>query len=254
MGDYLSDIQQKRVFTKQDIVNITGDVRRAESVLLSYQKRSYIQKIRRDMYCALNLATHLPEADRFEIVCSIQPEAYIAYHSALEFHGLAQQLWYDVQVAVLRPFTPFQFSEATYLPIVNKCSAGIEEPLFRRGVRVTNLERTIVDCIIRMDLCGGGEEFIHCIEAIRPLRSNMLVDVLEAYDTPVVYQKVGCVLDVLQLPIDNYEPVLQLCQEKAGRAVNLLTQKENSNSYQSKWKLYIPECLTQSKVNNHDII
>lgn len=254
MTDFLSDIQQQRVFSKHDMVSITGDIRRAESVLLSHQKRGYIQKIRRDMYCALNLATHLPEADRFEIACSIQPEAYIAYHSALEFHGLAQQLWYDVQVAVSRPFTPFQFSDATYLPIVSKCSAGIEEPLFRRGVRVTNLERTIVDCIIRMDLCGGAEEFMHCVEAVHVLRSDMLVDVLQAYDTPVVYQKVGCVLDVLHLPIDNGEQVIKLCHEAAGRAVNLLTNKENSNLYQSKWKLYIPTCLIQSKVNNHDII
>jgi len=254
MTDFLSTLQQKRVFNKHDVVSMTDDIRRAESILLSYQKRGYIQKIRRDLYCALNLATHLPEADRFEIACAIQYDAYIAYHTALEFHGLGQQLWYDVQVAVSRPFTPFKFSDSSYLPIISKCSTGVEEPLFRRGVRVTNLERTIVDCIIRMDLCGGAEEFIHCIEAIRQLRSDLLVAVLQAYNTPIVYQKVGCVMDVLQLPTDNNERVIKLCQEKAGRAVNLLTNKENSNTYQSKWKLYIPSCLIQSKEKEYDII
>lgn len=252
--DFLSDIQQKRVFTKRDIVALTGDIRRAEAVLLTYQKRGYIQKIRRDFYCALNLATEQPEADRFEIACAIQPEAYIAYHNALEFHGLAQQMWYDIYVAVPKSFNPFGFADVIYRPTINKCTKGVEEPLFRRGVRVTNIERTIIDCILRMDLCGGAEEFLHSTEALHPLRANMVVTILQAYNTPVVYQKVGCVLDVLNLPIDDREKVIKLCKEKAGKSVNLLTNKENCRAYQCKWKLYIPSCLIPSQETNHDIL
>lgn len=246
--DYLPEIQQKRIFSKRDAIELTGDARRAESVLLSYQKKGYIRKIRRDLYCMVNLANGLPDADRFEVACAIQPEACVAYHSALEYHGLAHQFWYDVQVAVPKSFTAFEFADSTFLPVINKCTAGIEEPRFQRGVRVTNRERTVIDCILRMDLAGGAEEFLHCMEGLSPLRADELSVVLQAYHSPVAYQKAGCVLDLLRLPIDCPEKVLSLCEGSASKAVNFLTNREDSRVYQCKWKLYVPECLT---VNNN---
>lgn len=244
MIELLPSIQQKRIFRKSDVVELIGDKRRAEVLLLTYQKRGYIQKIRRDLYCILDLATGLPDVSRYEIACAIQTDAYIAYHTALEYHGLAHQFWYDVQVATARPFTHFEHAECAFVSVSNKICYGVEEPRFDRGVHVTNLERTIVDCILRMDLAGGAEEFLHCMEGVKTLRTTEIIKVLQAYNAPVAYQKVGCVLELLQFPINNLNQVLQLCRTQAGTAVNFLTNREGSTVYQSKWKLYVPECLT----------
>ncbi|MCQ2342574.1 MAG: hypothetical protein MJZ75_03655 [Paludibacteraceae bacterium] len=254
MIELLPAIQQKRIFRKSDVVELVGDKRRAEVLLLTYQKRGYIQKIRRDLYCILNLATGLPDVSRYEIACSIQTDACIAYHTALEYHGLAHQFWYDVQVATARPFTYFEHAECAFVSVGNKIGLGIEEPRFDRGVRVTNLERTIVDCILRMDLAGGAEEFLHCMEGVGMLRTAEIINVLQAYDAPVAYQKVGCTLELLQLPADDLNQVLQLCRTQAGTAVNFLTNREDSTVYQSKWKLYVPECLTIQTAISDEIV
>lgn len=254
MIELLPTIQQKRIFRKSDIVNLLGDKRRAEVLLLTYQKRGYIQKIRRDLYCVLNLATGLPEVSRYEVACAIRPDAYIAYHTALEYHGLAHQFWYDVQVATTRPFVHFEHADCEFLPVLTKTNYGIEEPRFDRGVRVSNIERTIVDCIVRMDLAGGAEEFLHCIEGIKMLRTTEIINVLQAYNTQVTYQKVGCVLELLQLPIEDLNHVLQLCRNNAGAVVNFLTNREESTVYQCKWKLYVPECLITQSTTSYDVI
>ena len=252
MIELLPTIQQKRIFRKSDVVELLGDKRRAEVLLLTYQKRGYIQKIRRNLYCVLNLATGLPEVSRYEVACAIQSDAYIAYHTALEYHGLAHQFWYDVQVAAARPFVRFEHAECSFVAVSSKTMYGIDEPRFDRGVRVTNIERTIIDCISHMDLAGGAEEFKHCMEGVRKLRSSELMNVLKAYNTPVVYQKVGCVLALLSLPIDDPDLVLHLCRSNAGSAVNFLTNRDDSTVYQGKWKLYVPECLTSQ--SSYDIV
>ncbi|MGM9738795.1 MAG: hypothetical protein ACI3ZT_10350 [Candidatus Cryptobacteroides sp.] len=244
MIELLPTIQQKRIFRKIDIVELVGEKRRAEVLLLTYQKRGYIQKIRRNLYCVLNLATGLPEVSRYEIACAVQFDAYLAYHTALEYYGLSHQFWYDVQVATTRPFMPFDHSGCAFISVRCKTDYGVDEPRFNRGVRVTNLERTIVDCISRVDLAGGAEEFMHCMEGVKQLRASELMSVLHAYNTPVVYQKTGCVLELLSLPIDDTDSVLQLCRRKSGGAVNFLTNRNDSTVYQCRWKLYVPECLT----------
>lgn len=254
MIELLPIIQQKRIFRKLDIVNLLGDKRRAEVLLLTYQKRGYIQKIRRDLYCSLNLATGLPDVSRYEVACAIQIDAYIAYHTALEYHGLAHQFWYDVQVATTRPFVHFEHAECAFLPVPNKTNYGIEEPRFDRGVRVSNIERTIVDCIVRLDLAGGAEEFVHCMEGIKTLRAKEIINVLQAYNASVAYQKVGCALELLKLPVDNINQVLEVCCNNAGSVVNFLTNREESTVYQCKWKLYVPECLTTQSSISYDIV
>lgn len=254
MIELLPTIQKKRIFEKADIVELVGNKRRAEVLLLTFQKRGYIQKIRRNLYCVLNLATGLPEVSRYEVACAIQSDAYIAYHTALEYHGLAHQFWYDVQVAAARPFVSFEHAECSFVSVSSKTMYGIDEPRFDRGVRVTNIERTIIDCISHMDLAGGAEEFKHCMEGVRTLRSSEVLNVLKAYNAPVVFQKVGCVLELLTLPIDDLELVLQLCRSNTGSAVNFLTNRDDSSVYQSKWKLYVPECLTSQSSVSYDII
>lgn len=254
MIELLPIIQQKRIFGKADIVELIGDKRRAEVLLLTFQKRGYIQKIRRDLYCVLDLATGQPDVSRYEVACAVQQGAYVAYHTALEYHGQGHQLWYDVQVATTRPFVHFQHAGLDFVHVSSKTDCGVDEPRFDRGVRVTNIERTIIDCISHMDLAGGAEEFKHCMEGVRTLRSSEVLNVLKAYDAPVVFQKVGCVLELLSLPIDNPDQVLHLCRSNAGSAVNFLTNRDDSTVYQGKWKLYVPECLTSQSSISYDIV
>lgn len=243
MLKYLQKIQQKRIFKKDDIVAMTDNVRTAESVLSSYQKLNLICKIRRNMYCINNLATGLPDVSKYEIASAISLNSCVAYHTAMEYYGLVHQLWSEVHVLTDIKFTPFEFDRLTYAPHLNKYKIGIIEPRFERGVRVTSLERTVIDCISRIDLAGGYEELLHCFESLMQLNETQLVSILNEYNIPVVWKKVGYVLESINNQVQLSKQFFNLCHKNGGNAVNFLTNPKECTQYVCAWKLYVPKII-----------
>ena len=74
----LSFLHSKLLFTLQDVSLETGNTRSAQSLLMRYQKQGYVSKVRRGLYCVNNMATHLPEANKFQVASAITPTSYIA--------------------------------------------------------------------------------------------------------------------------------------------------------------------------------
>lgn len=62
-------------------------------------------------------------------------------------------------------------------------------------VRITSLERTIIDCIDNIDLAGGIDEILNALEQIKILDENKLLSVLKSYNQVLLYQKVGYILE-----------------------------------------------------------
>ena len=119
--DILSKLHNKLLFTPQDVAQITGNMRSTQTLLLRYQQKGVISKIRRGLYCVNNLATCQPEANKFQIACAITPSSYIAYHAAMEYHGLAHQMYFNVDVGGEQPFNSFEFdSKFTFFLVSNK--------------------------------------------------------------------------------------------------------------------------------------
>ncbi len=240
MLDHLRILQSKRIFRKSDVVSVAQNVRTAESILLSYQKKGIISKIRRDLYCINNLATGLPDVSKYEIASAISQDSYVAFHSALEFYGLSHQVWNEVSVCSSSRFSSFLFDDIAYSMQQSKIDVSVMEPLMQRGVRVTTLERTVVDCIARLDIAGGYEEFLHCAESLSVLDEKKLTEILVAYDSPIVWKKVGYVLQNLQSQTKVSDSFLLMCRNKGGDSVNFMTNKNECPVYVKEWKIYVP--------------
>lgn len=241
MYKYLQILQKKRFFNKQDVIGITGNVRTAESVLATYQKKGVICRVRRDLYCAANVATGLPDVSKYEVASAINDDSSVAYHAALEFYGLNHQLWNEVRVITSTPFRTFYFDGATFKAQLSNQKAGIVEPILGGGVKVTSLERTVIDCIANSDRAGGYEEVMHCFEALTALYETKLIEMLEVYNKPIIWKKVGCVLEMINDQIELSSSFFETCLKNIDSSVNYLTNPRECKQYVSKWKLYIPK-------------
>lgn len=244
MYKYLQILQKKRLFNKQDVIELTKNVRTAESVLAVYQKKGVICKVRRDLYCAANIATGLPDVSKYEVASAISKDSCVAYHAALEFYGLNHQLWYEVRVLTSTPFRTFEFDGITFKSHLSDQKAGVEEPVFGGGVKVTSLERTVIDCISHLDRAGGYEEVLHCFEAMTALYETKLIEMLEVYNKPIIWKKVGCVLEMINDQLELSANFFEKCLENIDDSVNYLTNSRECKQYVSKWKLYIPKTDT----------
>ena len=91
--------------------------------------------------------TGAPVANRFQIASKITPTSYVSHHTAMEYYGITDQVYYDVYVASETSFREFEFDGYTYRYVASKDMEGVETPALSGGIRITNRERTLVDCI-----------------------------------------------------------------------------------------------------------
>jgi predicted transcriptional regulator of viral defense system len=250
MYDYLTKLHKKVLFSLDDVVDITHDKRRASSLLGNYQKKGLVSKIRRNLYCVNNLATKLPEASKYQIASHLSPTATVVGHAAMEYYGFAHQTFYELTVASATRFTSFEFDGIQYIWIGSKNPNGVVSPIGDSLTRVTSLERTIVDCIDKIELCGGVEELFNCISAIKFVDDQQLLQNLKFYDKIALYKKTGFVLSLqdnqLHLPKDFFD----FCCEKSIHSTTRLTTLEPCPKYVSKWRLYIPDYINVTNYDN----
>ena len=246
-------LHQKLLFTPEDVSREIGNPRSAATLLGRYQKQGYIMQVRRGLYCVTNMATQQPEANKYQIASAITPTAYVAYHAAMEYHGLAHQVYYDVIIGTEQSFRAFDFDGNHFAPHFSTLALGIDNPVADSHVRVTNVERTLIDCIDRIDLCGGLEELVNCLRGVHYMREELLMAVLKAYYKTALYKKTGFLFEQLKMPVST--DFIALCRSYAKDSVMYLTSDGTSDMFHAAWRLYAPhDLLTINNPNTDELV
>jgi len=238
---YLEELHRLKIFHKKEVVELTNDENVAKEILRRYKKQGLISQVRRDLYAATDLASKVSLASKFEIAGNITSSSCLAYHAALEYHGLAHQVFYELYISSKEIFNNFDYEGISYTFCKSKSDVGVVNPVTDPLVRVTDLERTILDCIDRIDLSGGLEELIECFAIITYVNENKLLDYLYHFDKQVLYQKTGFILGYFQKEMKLSEVFFKLCKSKIGKSTRYLTDTQESNIYFKEWKLCAPE-------------
>ena len=251
--DLLPLLYSKLLFTPADIAQELGNMRSAKTFLLRYQHKGYVSKVRRGLYCVNNIATRQPEANKYQVASAVTSTSFLAYHAAMEYHGLAHQVYYNVAVGGSMAFNSFDFDNNHFAHYNLSDKYGIDLPVADSQVRVTNVERTIVECVDRIDLCGGWEELVNCLRGVRYLREEQLLSTLCFYDKIALYKKVGFLFEQLNLPVS--QDFIAECKRYAKDSVTYLTSDGTSDAFSAAWRLYAPyNLLTINDQNNNELV
>lgn len=238
---YLKKIQELKVFTLAEFENITPSPRAAQELLRVYCHKGYVKKVRRNLYCASDLASGAIAAGKFEIGSHISDTSYISYHSALEFHGLSHQVFYDVTVCSKSRFNGFEYDGIEYHFSPSVLDEGVISPELNAFVRVTDLERTIVDCIDKINLSGGIEELMQALRMVSFVDESKLRRYLKLYDKKILYKKAGYLLSFYQDNLRLKDSFYALCHKKGDSVLSALSDRAESVKYNAQWNLYVPE-------------
>ena len=88
-------------------------------------------------------------------------------------------------------FTEFNYGDYRYRCFLSNNSIQVDSI---QGVKVTSIERTIVDSINLLGKSMDIEELVKCIELIHHVNEKKIEEMLEYYDKDLLYRKVGYVL------------------------------------------------------------
>jgi len=227
-------------FSRNDVCNLTNNYNTAGTLLKSYLKKGYVKQVKRNLYVAINLADRQPVVSKFRIAGRITPSAYVSHHAAFEYYGCANQVSYHVEVSSETPFSSFGFDGLYYRHVTSRIQDGIVIRPDR--VRITDMERTVLDGIHDFEKVAGLEELLRCIELIPSIREDKLLSYLASYDKQVLYQKTGFILRHYQNIFNLSEAFFSECLAHIGKSTRYLTMK-GAVSYNSEWRLVVPEDL-----------
>ncbi len=87
-------------------------------------------------------------------------------------------------------FTAFEFDDVYYRYVALRIDAGTVQK--EDGIRVTDIERTVLDSINDFEKIAGLEELLRCLEMIPFVDEEKLLWYLELYDKQFLYQWAGC--------------------------------------------------------------
>jgi len=238
-----NEIAKLLIFTKDDIDKHMGG-KKTYYWLSNAQKKGLIVKIKRDMYAVVDVTTNTIYADKFMIASSITNTAYISYHSAFEYHGVANQVFSDVTVSDNKIFKTFEYNGIEYGYVRNLIKSGVINIASSVNIRVTDLERTLIDCIDDINLSGGIDELLNCIEQIRILDENKIIEYLDAYNKITLYQKAGYILEQYKNHFKFTDKIFEHCLGKLNKSIKYFLKAEFKEVvFNRKWRLIAPKTL-----------
>ncbi len=129
-----------RIITKGKIIGQFKDEKQYSNWIANKVKtRTYI-KIRSNLYALVDPSTNDIYSTKFEIATNISETSFICFHSALEYYGIANQVYNDVIVGSLTKFNNFIFNDNEFI-FKHANSLALINDVVSGGIRVTSLEK-----------------------------------------------------------------------------------------------------------------
>jgi predicted transcriptional regulator of viral defense system len=188
-------------------------------------------------------------------------DAVLAYHTALEFHGKAYSVFerftYLSETAV-RPLT-FRGQQYRRCPFPKTLSRKKEESLGvvkadRLGVdvRVTSLERTLVDVLDRVNLSGGWEEVWKSLETVEFFDIDQVVKYAILLENATNIAKVGFFLEQHKEALMVNDSHFQKLRKHRPIRPHYMEPRQRShvgqkNQLIKEWNLIVPSEVVEKK-------
>lgn len=233
---------EKGCFSRESLAELVGTPSTAKSVIDEYQKKGLIERVKRNLYVVISMETKQPVLSRYQIGSSLFPDACISHHSAFEFYGYGNQVYYECFVATNSRFDDFEYNGVTYHRVEKK--AGTETEI-QAGVRVTSIEQTVVDSIRDFEKIAGLEEVLRCIMLVPGLKEDKILASLERSGNGFLYQKCGYLFEQLSDEFRFSDRFFEECRKKSSQASRYLMKDAGETVFQKRWKVYAPVSISE---------
>lgn len=226
--------------------------RTRESLLNYYRSAGRVIRIRRGLYAVIppGADPNSYPVDPFLIAARLTKDAVLSYHTALEIHGRAYSVREHLTYSSVRPVTPVTFRSHVFRGV------KFPQPLCRTGkdnfgviivdrsgleIRVTSLERTLVDVLDRPDLSGSWEEIWRSLESVEFYDLDRVVEYALLLGNATTIAKVGFFLEQhresLMVEDNHLKPLHNHCPRQPHY---LDSSNRKSGKLVADWNLVVP--------------
>lgn len=231
---------EKGCFSRDELIALVGTPAAAKMVISSYQKKGYIERVKRDFYVVISLETKQPVLSRYQIGANLFSDACISHHSAFEVFGYGSQVFYECYVATNSRFADFEYDGVTYHRVERKPNI---EVIKQGKVVVTAIEQTVVDSIRDFEKIAGLEEVIRCLMLVPGLSEEKILSCLDQNQNGFLYQKCGYIFEELENEFNFSSNFYEVCKKNSSGSKRHLMKETGETVFNEKWGLYTPPSL-----------
>ena len=236
--------QDRKIFSIEDARAVTqGDVKKIMSSLI---RKKWLLPLKRGLYAIVPLDVGVKGADsfilhNFVIASHLVKPYYIAYWSALNHHGLSEQIPRTTFIATTRPKMPLTILDSDY------CFVTIEKRKFLGSqeieiegwkVNISSPEKTIADSLDRPEHSGGIDEVAKAIYF-----NHKELDMAKVYQSAsrmgnlTILKRLGYILEGAGL-LDTYKDVFRnFTPSKGYPALDPVSPRKGRHN--SRWGLLL---------------
>jgi len=237
---YYKEFAQKMILTFDDVIVIVGNRHTAARIVADYASKGLLIKVKRDLYVVASMENGGVIPNENQIGCALKPNAFISHHSALVLYGYYNQVYSTIDVSSPTRFDPIFFEGKEYR---HHHSSWLEQvETMGNSVRVTTIERTMIDSIKDLKKTMDFEELIRCLELVPWANEQALLKVLSHYDNQLLWKKAGYVLGHCKIRFTLSESFYTTCRSKGKTSVGYFcSDSKTTQRYDKEWGLFVPK-------------
>ena len=250
------------VFTYDEFVGAAGGAKPNPNTmrnrLAGLVANGRIIRIRRGLFATVPGGVQPSRApvDPYLVASKVTDDATVAYHAALQFHDRAYSHWTRFHYFTRRRVRAFSYRGNEFLPVLaskavrnrSDFGGGIAKQQHAGGtVRVTTLERTMVDVLDTPEKAGGWEELWRSLESVEFFDLDAVIDYVTALGSALTAARVGFFLE-------QHREMLMVEEDHLGRLARLgpnepryLDSRRRPGKFLSRWNLVVPDYVLRRR-------
>jgi len=201
----------KTIFRIEDVVNeLMCSYKYAKVLANNLTKKKWVINLRRGVYLIVPLSAgvsaHYTEHE-FVIASHLVSPYYIAYWSALNFHGFTEQTPFTVFVATTKRTKNREVLNTKYnFVTLNKRKFFGFEPtaVSTYKINISDREKTLADALDHPEYCGGISEAAKSLwNAKEKVSMEKIVSYAERMRNTAIVKRLGYLLESLNINVDS---------------------------------------------------
>jgi predicted transcriptional regulator of viral defense system len=221
------------------------------SILKQHVSAGNLLHVRRGLYAVVprGVAPEQAPVDPYLLASKVAGDTAVAYHAALQFHGKAYSVWNRFYYLTGRRLRSFAFRGQEFVPVqapaavraIRDFGGEIQEKPHTGGrVRVTTLERTLVDVLDAPHRCGGWEEVWRSLEMVEFFDLDAVNDYVTKLGSALTAARVGLFLEQHRESLMVEDRHLKALRALAPSQPRYLDATRESGKLVAGWHLIVP--------------
>jgi predicted transcriptional regulator of viral defense system len=230
-----------------DLLKVSG--RSADQVIRSLRDKGWLERPGRGQYLLIppNQGPEVTgESNLLALASRVIKPYYFAYATAAAYHGLTTQMRNKIWVAITVPGIRNRHihdSDIRFVRISPRKFFGYSElKVFDYPVQMSDREKTVIDCVDRIDLAGDASEVRHIIAtAARRIDWEKLARYLERIGSVSLVQRFGFLAESVnvQMPREVRSRLRRFLRPSSRSVLGPLSKSKDALGYNSEWKLLV---------------